>query len=95
MSSCACLWYVLPSFPAKAQLQTAITSSFDILHPLQVVEEFEGSQQQLLIKSAEVIDLQSQLKDVQLQHETQLVTAEGQVWLGNPGAAWACYDRKL
>jgi hypothetical protein len=44
-----------------------------------VVDEFEQSQQQLLIKSAEVIDLQSQLKEVQLQHETQLVAAESQV----------------
>lgn len=46
---------------------------------LQLAQECDLSRQELLIKSAEILDLQAQLKEAAGQHEMQLVAAQDQV----------------
>jgi hypothetical protein len=49
---------------------------------LQVAEEYQSCRQELLVKSAEVLDLQQAAKEAALTHEADLAAAEGQVGAG-------------
>jgi hypothetical protein len=46
---------------------------------VQLAQEYDVSRQELLIKSAEILDLQAQLKEAAGQHEVQLIAAQDQV----------------
>jgi chromosome segregation ATPase len=46
---------------------------------VQLAQEYDMSRQELLIKSAEILDLQAQLKEAAGQHEVQLAAAQDQV----------------
>lgn len=45
----------------------------------QLAVEYDGARQDLLIKSAEILDLQAQMKEVEMQHQLQLAAAQDQV----------------
>lgn len=46
----------------------------------QLSEEYDLARQELLIKSAEIMDLQGQVKEVDVQHQAQLAAAQDQVY---------------
>jgi anion-transporting ArsA/GET3 family ATPase len=54
---------------------------------LQLAQEYDMSRQELLIKSAEILDLQGQLREAAGQHEVQLAAAQDQVGCMTPLAA--------
>jgi hypothetical protein len=44
-----------------------------------VAEEYQSCRQELLVKSAQVLDLQQAVKEAALGHEADVAAAEGQV----------------